>query len=71
MDKKKALFHAIVTVIVVYVILGAIMCGCYGFFLLMERVYDARFRLLAIMVPAFWVAVIVAVSAYRYFRKEG
>ena len=70
MDKKRALFYAIVTAIVVSVILGVAMCGAYGVVLLMERLYDAGFRLVAFIVPLFLAAVIVAVGAYRYFRKD-
>ena len=70
MDKKRALFYAIVTAIVVSVILGATACGACGFVLLIERLYDAGFHLLAFIVPVFLVAAIVAVRAYRYFRKE-
>ena len=70
MDKKRALFHAIVTAIVVSVIIGATACGTYGLILLMERLYDAGFHLLAFILPVFLVVAIVAVRAYRYFRKE-
>ena len=70
MDKKRALFYAIITAIVVSVILGVAMCGVYGVCLLLEKLYDAGFHLLTFIIPIFLGAVIAAVNAYRYFRKE-
>ena len=70
MDKKRALFYAIVTAIVVSVILGGAMCGVYGIVLLMEKLYNAGFHLLTFIIPLCFVAGMVAVNAYRYFRKE-
>jgi phosphotransferase system glucose/maltose/N-acetylglucosamine-specific IIC component len=71
MDKKRALFHAIVTAIIVSIIIGITACCVYGIALLMEILYDAGFHLLTFIAPLLLVVVIVAIKAYRYFRKEG
>ena len=65
MDKKRALFHAIVTALTVCLmtlaIIGGIILLCF-----VLRDYPLLTAALMLVV----LAVIVGVSSYRYFRKE-
>jgi uncharacterized membrane protein len=70
MDKKKALFHAVVTGIIVMLILAATISLVWGFMLLMEKLIASRGIWPALLIIALIVAIIVSVSSYRYFRKE-
>lgn len=66
MDKKKALFHAVVTALTVclmtLVIVGIVLLLCFAL-----RDYPLLTAALMLVV----LAVIVGISSYKYFRKEG
>lgn len=65
MDKKKALFHAVVTALIVCLIIlaitGAIVLLC---------IVGKNHPILAIAFVFIALAVIVGISSYKYFRKE-
>ena len=65
MNKKKALFHAVITAAIVclmtLVIVGVVFLLCYG-------LRDYPLLTAALMLAV--LAVIVGISSYRYFRKE-
>ena len=65
MDKKKALFHAVITAstvcLMTLVIVGIVFLLCF-----VLRDYPLLTAALMLVV----LAVIVGVSSYRYFRKE-
>ncbi len=65
MDKKKALFYAVITALTVclmaLVVVGIVFLLCYGL---------RDYPLLAAALMLVILAVIVGVSLYRYFRKE-
>lgn len=66
MDKKKALFHAVVTALTVCLmtlaIIGAIILLC---------IVGKNYPILAVVFVFIALAVIVGISSYKYFRKEG
>lgn len=65
MDKKKALFHAVITALtvclMVLVIVGIVFLLCF---------FLRDYPLLAAALVLLGLAVIVGVSSYRYYRKE-
>ena len=65
MDKKKALFHALITALTVCLmtlaIIGIIILLC---------IVGKNHPILSVALVFIALAVIVGVSSYRYFRKE-
>ena len=65
MDKKKALFHAVITALTIC-LMTLVIVGIV--FLLYFVLRDYPLLTAALMLIA--LAVIVGVSSYKYFRKE-
>ncbi len=65
MDKKRALFHAVITALTVclmtLVIIGIVFLLCFV-------LRDYPLLTAALMLAVF--AVIIGISSYRYYRKE-
>lgn len=65
MDKKKALFHAVITAAIVCLmtlaIIGGIILLCFA---------GKNHPILAVALVFIALAVIVGVSSYKYFRRE-
>lgn len=70
MDKKRALFHAIVTGITVALLLAIAIAIGFVTCLILEWTTRNGYGWLAVVAVFLIVAVIVGVSSYRYFRKE-
>ena len=65
MDKKKALFHAVVTALTVCLMILAII----GIVILLCFV-GKNYPILAVALVFIALAVIVGISSYKFFRKE-
>lgn len=65
MDKKKALFHAVITALIVCLMTFAIIGG-----IILLYFAGKNHPILTTALVFIALAVIVGVSSYRYFRKE-